>query len=231
MGKVDDYRGKLESLKDWDGFLMRESGLPGPRANLELAQAVAETATIGRIEGWLKWTPDRAPSESREEFLTFCGVHGLGRLAAEGRVRAPILLKKLASDPRPRIRDAAVSALQKLAEADMDRFFAVTEEWSTGKAFERRGACAALCEPHLLAQSSVTRRALKALDRATAFIEKAKDRESDGYAALKKGLVAYWNAVAAVAPAEVKAGLEKWLANDEKDVRWIAKEVLKKRTA
>ncbi|HUK84793.1 MAG TPA: hypothetical protein VLU95_02915 [Candidatus Acidoferrum sp.] len=43
MGKkVISYTEKLKSLKDWDSFLMKESGLPGPRGNLELAQAFAE---------------------------------------------------------------------------------------------------------------------------------------------------------------------------------------------
>jgi len=36
---------------------------------------------------------------SREEFLAFCGVLGLGRPAAENRVKAPVLLRKYASDP------------------------------------------------------------------------------------------------------------------------------------
>ena len=128
MGKVDMYKEKLTTLKEWDAFLLRGSGLPGPRANLELAQAVADVATIGRIENWLKWTSDKAPANSREEFLAFCGVLGLGRLAAEGRVKAPLLLRKFASDPRWRIREAVVMALQQLGVEDMNRLFAVAED-------------------------------------------------------------------------------------------------------
>ena len=40
--KVSIYREVLRALPDWDEYLKRESRLPGPRGNLELAQAVAE---------------------------------------------------------------------------------------------------------------------------------------------------------------------------------------------
>ena len=42
MGKKDDYIKRLLSLDDWDEYLLQELGLPGPRGNLELAQAVAD---------------------------------------------------------------------------------------------------------------------------------------------------------------------------------------------
>ena len=50
MSKVADYRLKLRQTADWEPFLRRESGLPGPRSNLELAQAVADEAS----EAWLR---------------------------------------------------------------------------------------------------------------------------------------------------------------------------------
>jgi hypothetical protein len=42
MTKVDTYRETLRTLGEWDSFLLEESGLPGRRANLELAYAVAD---------------------------------------------------------------------------------------------------------------------------------------------------------------------------------------------
>jgi hypothetical protein len=42
MSKVATYRQQLRQLTDWETFLLKESGLPGPRGNIELAQAVAE---------------------------------------------------------------------------------------------------------------------------------------------------------------------------------------------
>ncbi len=40
--KTDDYRKTLKSLKDWGPFLLKNSGLPGPRGNVELGRAVAD---------------------------------------------------------------------------------------------------------------------------------------------------------------------------------------------
>ena len=37
MAKSDTYRAQLRTLQSWDAWLEQESGLPGPRANLELA--------------------------------------------------------------------------------------------------------------------------------------------------------------------------------------------------
>lgn len=51
MGKVDDYRKTLIKLSDWDSYLLEESCLPGPRANLELAEAAGGGA-MGAIGGY-----------------------------------------------------------------------------------------------------------------------------------------------------------------------------------
>jgi hypothetical protein len=48
MSKIDEYRQILRTLENWDLFLLRESGLPGKRANLELAQAVADEGKVRR---------------------------------------------------------------------------------------------------------------------------------------------------------------------------------------
>src|SRR2546423_6914833 len=48
-GSVDTYRAQLKKLKDWEPYLKKHSGLPGPRANLELVAAVAEEADPDRL--------------------------------------------------------------------------------------------------------------------------------------------------------------------------------------
>jgi hypothetical protein len=45
MSKSEYYRETLRTLADWDSFLLKESGLPGPRANLELVNVVADEGT------------------------------------------------------------------------------------------------------------------------------------------------------------------------------------------
>jgi len=228
MGKTDEYKKALHKLSNWDEFLMRKSGLPGPRGNIELAQAAADLAGVGRIERWLKWDPEKAPVNSKEEFLAFCGVLGLGRLAVENRVKAPVLLRKYASDPRWRIREAVAMALQRFGGASLERMLLIVEDWASGKPLEQRAACAALCEPAILENPRTARRVLAMLDRVTESVLKRADRKSEAFVALKKGLGYCWSVAAAAAPAEGKALMEKWFVCEDPDVRWIMKENLKK---
>ncbi|HEU4948077.1 MAG TPA: hypothetical protein VFT31_13070 [Kribbella sp.] len=76
MGRIDEYRAELRSLPEsaWAAHLTKHSGLPGPRANLELAQAVSEEAGPALLDEFIA---------TGDEDLTFCGVIGLGRSSAE----------------------------------------------------------------------------------------------------------------------------------------------------
>ena len=84
MTKADDYRTKLCALDNWDSYLLKESGLPGPRGNIELAQVVADEGNRQLFQRYIVYTADKAPVNSPYEFLAFCGIVGLGRLIAEG---------------------------------------------------------------------------------------------------------------------------------------------------
>ena len=100
MSKIDDYQLVLRGLTDWNPYLVEHSDLPGPRGNIELGRAAAAEASPERIWEWLQWDQERAPANTPEEFLAFCGVLGLGRLAAGGDVRACAQLRSHASDQR-----------------------------------------------------------------------------------------------------------------------------------
>src|SRR5512147_1731844 len=102
MTKIDDYRQTLEQLDDWIPFLKKESGLPGPRGNLELAHTVAQIGTKKQFEQLLSF---EAKENTPEVFLVFCGVMGMGRLAVN-EPKLFELLRGYASDPRWRIREA-----------------------------------------------------------------------------------------------------------------------------
>jgi hypothetical protein len=83
--KIAYYTEKLRSLKDWDSYLQEESGLPGPRGNLELAQAFADLGDEEKIQKYLLIKQEEAPVNSAKMFLTFCGVVGLGTLINKGK--------------------------------------------------------------------------------------------------------------------------------------------------
>ena len=228
MSKRDQYREKLRTLDDWDAYLMKESGLPGPRGNLELAQTAADEATPRQFEHWLTFDPEKAPVNSPEEFLAFCGVVGLGKLLAEGQTRYWPKLRPFASDPRWRTREGVAMALQRLGDADMEALLTAMADWSKGNLLDKRAAAAALCEPRLLGDPRQVKRVLKILGDITASILKVEDRKAEEMTVLRKGLGYAWSVAVAADPEDGKPAMEKWLASPDKDVRWIMKENLKK---
>lgn len=228
MSKREDYRETLRSLDEWDGFLMRQSGLPGPRGNLELAQAAADEGEWKQFERWLTYDAERAPTNSPAEFLAFCGVVGLGKLLAEGQTRVWPTLRRCASDPRWRTREGVAMALQRLGDVDMEALIAAMRDWSRGNLLEKRAAAAALCEPRLLTDPRQVKQVLRILGDITASILKVEDSKTEEMEVLRKGLGYGWSVAVAADPDAGKPAMERWLACPDKDVRWIMKENLKK---
>ena len=228
MNKTETYRQTLRTLDDWDAFLLKESGLPGPRGNLELAQAVADEGTRELFERFLCYNADQAPTNSPFEFLAFCGVVGLGRLSAEGQTDLFASLRVHTSDPRWRMREGVAMALQRVGDVNMGLLLKEMEKWSKGNWLEKRAAAAALCEPRLLKDKRQVKRVLKLLDAITTALARAKNRKSDEFDALRKGLGYCWSVAVAASPADGKRAMEKWLASDNRDVRWVMRENLKK---
>jgi hypothetical protein len=229
MSKVEGYREALRELGDWETFLLRESGLPGPRGNIELGRAVAEEGDEELFRRYLDYDEATAPTNSPQEFLAFCGVLGLGRLLAEGEMELLVTLRQCASDGRWRTREAVAMALQRWGEADMGSLLRKMEEWSRGNLLERRAAAAALCEPRLLNDQSHAGRVLRVLDGITASIEDVQDRRSDEFTALRKGMGYCWSVAVVALPDEGKRLMEKWFCSDDGDVLWIMKENLRKK--
>ena len=125
-----DYRRTLRDLAEWEPFLLEQSALPGPRANLELAAAAAEEAEEEALRRWAAVAPDAAPFGSTEEFLPVCGVIGLGRILADGDRSALVDLRLLASDPRWRVREAVAIALQRFGDVDFPALLAEMQRWA-----------------------------------------------------------------------------------------------------
>jgi hypothetical protein len=229
MSKIDHYRQILRSLDDWDSFLMQESGLPGPRANLELAQAVADEGDLDRFQRYLAYDPLQAPTNSPQVFLAVCGVIGLGKLLAQGKYELFETLRRFAGDPRWRIREAVCLALQRLGAVDMDALLGEMQRWSWGSPLEQRAAAAALCEPKQLTRAGHTRAVLQILDEITQSFTMIEDRRDEAVRVLRKGLGYCWSVAVVALPDEGKALMEKWLASQDKDIHWIMKENLKKK--
>src|ERR1700682_3080954 len=89
--RAEAHRAELRALDDWEPYLKKHSGLPGPRANLELVEAVGDEADADRL-----WQM----SGSSDEFLALCGTAGLGKVALMEPATVMTRLRELASDPR-----------------------------------------------------------------------------------------------------------------------------------
>lgn len=228
MTKIDTYRQTLRSIDDWEPYLLAESGLPGPRGNIELAQAVADEGDEPCFLHLLSFNAANAPTNTPQEFLAFCGVIGLGRLVADGRRDLLPALRHHANDPRWRMREGVAMALQRWGRVDMRGLLVEMDVWSRGSLLEQRAAAAALCEPALLGNAADAERTLQILDAVTLSVEQAEDRRSVAFQALRKGLAYCWSVAVAALPETGKPLMERWLISEDRDVRWIMRQNLQK---
>ncbi|GAC1509110.1 MAG: hypothetical protein NVS1B3_10870 [Candidatus Dormibacteraceae bacterium] len=214
---VDRYRADLQGLKEWEPYLKKHSGLPGPRANLKLVHAVGEEGDADRL-----WRL----SASSDEFLALCGAAGLGKVALMEPETVMTWLKELASDQRWRVREGVAIALQRIGRESMPRLLADMEEWAEGEPYVQRAAVAGLCEPALLKHSEHAVQVLEILDRITSSLASSEHRKDDGFRVLRQALGYCWSVAAAAAPDNAGPYFEKWLRSTDKDVAWVMKENL-----
>lgn len=225
MSKKTDYRQALKKTGDWVPFLLKNSGLPGPRGNLELAQVVAEEGNTKLFEKFLLF---QAEENTPEVFLVFCGVVGLGRLAANesGLFEK---LRSYASDPRWRIREAVATGLQMAGDRDIHALLKEMQDWSRGNWYEKRAAAATLAEPRLLKEPEVAEEVLQILDEITVSMQGNHDQHDEGFKVLRQGMGYCWSVVVAALPELGKPIFENWIDSKDKDIQGILKQNLDKK--
>jgi len=177
----------------------------------------------------LAFGPEEAGVGDPAEFLAFCGVQVMGRLLTEGKIEYLDELRRRANDPRWRLRESVAMALQRLGKHDMEALLSAMDSWSRGSFLEQRAAAAALCEPSLLENGEHAAKVLAILHHITASIENVDDRKSDEFRALRKGLAYCWSVAVAAYPEAGKPVMERWLDSEDKDIRWMMKQNLKKK--
>lgn len=229
-------------------YLLAHSGLPGRRANLELAEAFADSAgAAARISGDLAWElcldmaaipPEAAPVDDPREFLPFCGAAGLGAIGAAlppssvaGRYEAALAeLQVLARDPRWRLREAVCFGGQRLLAARGIDTVAALRQWLAGGSWlEMRAAAAIVAEPALLADKKMAVSALLLHREIVAQLLAARDRKSESFRILRQALAYTISVVVAALPGEGRAWLERLQQAPDPDVQWIVRENLKKK--
>ncbi|NLT73920.1 MAG: HEAT repeat domain-containing protein [Chloroflexi bacterium] len=232
MPSVSWYRGEIARVSDraeLDAFVKQHSGLPGPRANLELAQAMAEEASEAVLLEFASAPRAGLDSNDPAVFPLVCGIVGLGRMTAEGSEAHWERLRECANDPCWRIREAVAMALQRVGLARFAALIHHTRSWRQGTPLEQRALAAGLCEPALLELPDQAREALTALDEITRSLLARGDRRSADVRILRQGLGYCWSVAVAALPSEGWDLLAGWALCTDPDVRWIIIENLKKK--
>lgn len=205
-------------------FLTARSGLPGPRGNLELADAFASIADRSTILRFV---------ELDDEYLRFCGTEAVGRLIVEEPDDAShrALIRRRATDNLRRVREGAARALQIVGDADRGRLRTIVAEWvGDANPYVCRAAVAAICEPRLLTDPATRTAALQACRRASESITMlpATERKTPGLRNLRQALGYCWSVAVAADPDAAMPAFERLQAVDDPDIRWIVASNLKK---
>lgn len=223
---VNRYTAVLSGLpvESWDAYLTEHSGLPGPRANLELADAFATAATR---EDAL------AHAHSADEYLRFCGTQALGVVLAKDADANDlgVLLKERASDASWRVREAAARGLQFVGDVSPEQLCVIAAEWQIdADPYVRRAALAALAEPRLLVHDGVWTQAMASCVAATARLAElpAEVRRQPGVRTLRTALGYCWSVVVAASPQRGLPEFEALRSSTDRDVQWVVRSNLAK---
>ncbi|AQA04929.1 PBS lyase heat domain-containing protein repeat-containing protein [Mycobacterium sp. MS1601] len=201
-------------------FLLEHSGLPGPRANTELALAFADVADRAEIDEMLG---------TGDEYLALCAAVALGRRAADKVVN--VTLRELAADSRWRVREGVAMGLQLLGDTDPDELDRIVRQWARDPdPLVERAAAAAICEPRLLRATSRAATAIWVCRHTTAALARRspESRRDPSVRALRQTLGYCWSVAVAANP---EPGLAAFRALDDSDpdVAWIIAENLRKK--
>lgn len=204
----------------WPEMIDAQSGLPGPRANLALVEAVAQMADTSTVDALLSYG---------SEYTAMCAAAALGRAAGSpgGAERA----RSSATDSRWRVREGDVIGLQLWADAEPEPMRRLMARWvDDADPLVQRAAVAAGCEPRLLRTPEAAAAALALCARATDALARADaaQRRSAPFRTLRQTLGYAWSVAIAADPAPGLAAFRA-LADVDPDVAWIVRENRRKK--
>ncbi|QQZ59436.1 hypothetical protein JI735_22655 [Paenibacillus sonchi] len=237
---------QIDDREQWallTDYMLHESGLPGPRANLTLAGSfaglfarpeVTETAWE-LISAWSHLPESEAKTGDPQEYLPFCAVWACGAHYAHAdsirRSQAEERLQAAMNDGRWRLREAAAMGLQSLGEYDFALLRELLDGWRSGATLlEQRAFVAALAHPPLLkAEANV----LYCLELAAGIMDGIRSSDSgpaerEHFRVLSKGLEYSLSVFAASLPQPGFAMLRKYAASGDPRLIKIVKSNLGK---
>lgn len=208
--------------------LLKNSGLPGPRGNLELLYSFSKNATENEVNECFSFYKDDLDN-SPEEFVVMCGIVGYCILHKNNIKKTLSTIRKYASHSSWRIREAVAIGIQEITENNKGEILNNLKTWIDGNDLERRAVVAALCEPKLLKENSFVIELLEMLNKITMNFNKNDGKLSESQNSLRKTLGYGWSVAIVSLPDEGKAAFEKIAKCNNKHIKWIVKENLKKK--
>jgi hypothetical protein len=230
--------GNEENLTE---YLVSNSNLPGPRGNLELAEAFADVvAAYAEREPEKLWrlclkltqfSLTEAPVNNPKEFLVCCGARGIGARGASQALfqKAMSRLKEMAADPRWRTREVVAMAIQSMIEKQPQQTLSELAKWiETDNWLVMRAVAAGVAEPPLLKDKQTAKSAFELHKQIFAKIAVAKERKTDEFKTLRQGLGYSLSVVVCAVPREGFEYMRQLAGTEDADILWIVKENLKK---
>src|SRR5579859_1680633 len=226
-------------------YLRDHSRLPGPRANLELANDVSHllAASVARhpdsVRSLLNYfaNGDRkmVVSNTPAEFIMLCGIISFGTCASiepEWREETFKLLDHYACSPYWRVREGVAIAYQHLLQADMRAtLLRLMNLVTDGNFLQQRAAIATIAEPSLLLTSDLLG---SALDLQRIALERLHhvpplERKCEEFRVLRRTLGYTVSVVTAAVPEQGFALMRECASWSDPDISWILRENLKKK--
>jgi hypothetical protein len=222
---IQELKFVIDNPEKLERFLIKNSNLPGPRANLELAFALSEIYdNIKVLTRWTEIEVNQADVTDPRSFLPFCSAVALGRLYTKTKDKKIIrMLQKLAIDDRWRIREAVAFGFQWIGEDNFSEIKKIFSEWiEKSNNREKRAILVSLAHPKILNRNT-------ALFCFEILINVFKNMERDkDFEILKKGLEFTISVYTDAYPEYGFSFLEKWIGKD-KFIDDIIKSNLKKK--
>jgi|GEM_PF-140907 len=226
-------------------YLRDHSRLPGPRANLELANDVGEllASSVPKyyenvrklVTQFANGDRKNVTSNTPEEFIMLCGIIAFGTCAAAyapWREESFEMLEHYACSTQWRIREGVAIALQHLMTViPHDTLTRLMKLATTGNYLQQRAAIATIAEPPLLNNQDLVDAALKiqqiVLDR---FRNASKpDRKTEDVRTLRRTLGYTISVVTVALPEQGFALMRECASWKDADINWILRENLKKK--
>ena len=228
MSSRDQIKQQLNSIindtNELEKFLIENSNLPGPRANLELLYAFAEVyENVDILKQWLKITDKVADANDPKAFLPFCAAACFGKIYIKTANKELIdILKEMSRDTRWRTREAVAFAFQYIGENNFEELKTIFNKWiKKSNNLEKRAMLVALAHPPMLNEEragfcfQILEEVIRTMDR------------SNNFDVLKKGLEFVISVYTVYSPKKGFAFMKSLIGKD-KALNTIVKSNLKK---